>query len=191
MSTFEEFILEERHDQSKSPDLKVEKAVIQAAEKRLTAMVLIGLIGALLGVFGHHWFLFIINGQRAEAQFWIKTASNAFSQIVTLFMGIVAASSLTQSVRSINMALYLLTHPLDLAGIDQGVHPDLSHRQSLFPPITAIHSRYWYTEEAPIYPTPDTFSRHSVPGRSEHFSAKLAHRERRTLGQYHQLDPCY
>lgn len=111
-----------------SPDLEVEKMIINAAEKRMTVKMFIGLIGTLLGIIGHHIFLFFVNGHRAESQFWIKTASNAFSQVVVLFMGFIAMSSLTQLVRSMNIALYLLTRPQGLAGIDQGVYPDLNHR---------------------------------------------------------------
>lgn len=111
-----------------SPDLEVEKMIINAAEKRMTVKMFIGLIGTLLGIIGHHIFLFFVKGHRAESQFWIKTASNAFSQVVVLFMGFIAMSSLTQLVRSMNIALYLLTRPQGLAGIDQGVYPDLNHR---------------------------------------------------------------
>lgn len=168
-------IVEETQVHSKSGDMELEKTIIRTAERRLTTTVLVGLIGALLVTICHHLFLFIIDGRPAQAQLWIKNASNAFSQVVVLFMGLIAASSLTQSVRSMNTALYLLTSYQDLVGIVEGVHPNISHRQPLLPSITVLRFLRRHAEKAPVHPTFGNFSRHSSTGPSEHLCAKLAH----------------
>lgn len=176
MNPLEESIPEEWHNQPKPSGLKEEKTIIHAAEKRLVTTILVGLIGAIFGIIGHYLLLIILNGRRAEAQFWIKTVSNAFSQVVVLSMGLVMTSSLTQSVRLTDIDSHMLTHSQGLAGIDSGAHPDLSHRRPLFPSIAAIYSLHRCAEKVPGDTSLGHFSRHSSTGRSDHPSPEFPYR---------------
>ena len=73
----------------------------RSAKKEVAIMILSGLAGSLLGMLGHHFFLSYLDGRIIEDrwQFWIRNASNAFSQVVVMFMGLVFTSLLTQAVR--------------------------------------------------------------------------------------------
>jgi hypothetical protein len=72
-----------------------------SAKKDVARAIFIGLAGALVGILGHHFFLSYLDGRIVEGrwQFWIRNASNAFSQVVVMFMGLVVTSLLTQAVR--------------------------------------------------------------------------------------------
>lgn len=105
MSVREEPIEDDPNDQPKSPLLEGENKIIRPAERRVITTILLGFIGTLVGIIGHHLFLFILNGRPAKAEFWIKTASNAFSQVVVIFMGLIITASLIQSVRCMIIAM--------------------------------------------------------------------------------------
>lgn len=85
---------------AQSRETTAEQTIIQAAKIQLLVTVQIGLIGSLAAMVGHHFFLARLDGQSAEAfsQFWIKTASNAFSHVVVMFIGLVVTSLLAQAV---------------------------------------------------------------------------------------------
>lgn len=134
MSTHNDHIQDDREGQDHSSDANTEmqKTVTQAAKNRLIIVILIGLLGAIVGMIGHHFFQSYLNGRPADAQFWTKNASNAFSQVVALFLGLVASAVLTQAVRQNDVSLDFTHASQGMEGIDYGLYTDKGHRHPLF-----------------------------------------------------------
>jgi len=93
------------------PDPIIKGFNTRSAKKDVAMTIFIGLAGALLGILGHHFFLSYLDGRIIEGrwQFWSRNASNAFSQVVVMFMALVATSLLTQAVCRTNTIRYILT----------------------------------------------------------------------------------
>ena len=93
------------------PDPMVKGFNTRSAKKDVATTIFIGLAGAILGILGHHFFLSYLDGRIVEGrwQFWSRNASNAFSQVVVMFMGLVVASLLTQAVCRTSTTRNLLT----------------------------------------------------------------------------------
>lgn len=71
------------------------------AKRAVVQKLLVGTLGTFIFMISHHIFLLLLDGRPAgeRRQFWVKTASNAFSQIAVLFMTVVATIVLSQLVR--------------------------------------------------------------------------------------------
>lgn len=65
------------------------------------AIIALNLLLAVILTVGHHLFLKYIDGDNVAKynQFWIKNAGNAFSNCVSLSLGMAASSALVQVVQ--------------------------------------------------------------------------------------------
>lgn len=72
----------------------------QSAKRDFVMKLLSGTVSTLVFMLAHHFFLSVLESRLAgeREQFWLKAASNAFSQVVVLFMSIVATAILAQLV---------------------------------------------------------------------------------------------
>jgi hypothetical protein len=70
------------------------------------ASIVGGVFVALVLAIGHHIFLQYLHGRNIDAfpQVWIKGANNGFSNIFSIFVGLSAASALTQIVSLLSCA---------------------------------------------------------------------------------------